>query len=742
MKGKVLDFNTGKGIPNARIMDASNTNIVVSDASGGFKLKVENFPLPISISALGFSEEELVLREYQDSFKVFLKPSEIDLSEVVVRSGLIPSNLMKTPASVGLITDADLKQIDAVNLVGIFNQVPGMYVNEGALNTNKINIRGVGARSQYSTNRIQAYFDGIPLTTGEGELTLDDFDAATLDRIEVIKGPGSSLYGAGLGGVISLYSSFPKKEGTSMKLTTELGSFNTMKNMVRLNLKEKGSAFSVSYSHLQSDSYRENSGYERNSVLVNGQLNSSENNRLSFLANLTRLKAYIPSSLNKTDFENEPQKAADNWAAAKGYESYDRGLLGISYLHNFSEEFVNTTSLYVNFRNAYEPRPFNILKEERTAAGARTKFNLDFHLFKKESALSFGGELYREWYGMSTYENLYEDFPGKGSLRGQRLSVNDQDRQYANFFSQLNTELSSKWHLEAGFNINTTSYKLTDLFSEDEVDQSGSYRFQTIFSPRLATVYEITSGKDLYASVSHGFSTPTVAETLTPEGKINTNLRPEVGMNYEIGFKGNWFQKRLYTELSVYSIRTRNLLVAQRIAEDQYVGVNAGSAHHNGLEFVADYNFRISDLVRGRGYANTSFNFFKFNRFVNDGVDNSGNELPGVPGSVINLGLDLSTVSGFSFFGSYRAVSEIALNDANTAYSDAYDLFNFKAIYDLVESKAWKVQLYAGVHNLFDERYASSILTNAVGFGGAQPRYYYPGNPRNYSGGVSLSYNF
>lgn len=742
MQGRVLNSNTGEGIPTARITDATNEIIAISDTAGGFKLKAENFPLKLKVSALGFDEKELSFEEYKDLFTILLKPSQISLSEVIVKSGLIPSNLRKTPASVGLLTETDLKRADAVDLVGTFNQVPGVYVNQGALNTNKITIRGVGARSQYSTNRIQAYFDGIPLTTGEGELSLDDFDAATLDRIEVIKGPGSSLYGAGLGGVISLYSSFPKMEGISTKLTTELGSFNTMKNTAKLGLKEKGSAFSASYSHLQSDSYRENSGYERNSVLVNGQLNNSENNRLSFLANLTRLKAYIPSSLNKTDFENEPQKAADNWATAKGYESYDRGLLGISNLHEFSEEFVNRTSLYVNFRNAYEPRPFNILKEERTATGARTKFNLDFYLFEKESALSFGGEFYQEWYGMSTYENLYEDFPGKGSVRGQRLSANDQHRQYANFFSQLNMELSFKWHLEAGFNINTTSYSLTDLFSEDEVDQSGSYRFQTIFSPRLATVYEITSGKDLYASVSHGFSTPTVAETLTPEGQINTGLKPEVGVNYEIGFKGNWFQNRVYTELSLYSIRTRDLLVAKRIAEDRYVGVNAGRAHHNGLEFMANYNFRISALVSGLAYANTSFNFFKFDRFVNDGVDNSGNELPGVPGSVINLGLDLSMASGFSFYSSYRAVSEIPLNDRNTEYSEAYTLFSFKAAYDLVDSKAWQAQLYAGVHNLFDEHYASSILPNAVGFGGAQPRYYYPGNPRNYYGGVSLSYSF
>lgn len=128
------------------------------------------------------------------------------LGEVVIRGTHIPSELRKIPAAISLITKRDLERIDATNFAQAFYNVPGVYVNQGALNTTKLNIRGIGGRSQYSTNRIQAYFNGFPLTTAEGELTLDDLDPESISRAEVIKGPASSIYGAGLGGVINIFS--------------------------------------------------------------------------------------------------------------------------------------------------------------------------------------------------------------------------------------------------------------------------------------------------------------------------------------------------------------------------------------------------------------------------------------------------------------------------------------------------------------------------------------------------------
>ncbi|UAB86331.1 TonB-dependent receptor [Zunongwangia sp. SCSIO 43204] len=741
LKGQILNETTSEAIANINIIAASEV-VAVSGKDGFFSIHNIDFPVVLKFSAIGFKTQKLRFDKNDTNFKVYLAPSNESLSEVKLRSTLIPTELQKTPAAVSLLSKNDLERTDATNFVDNLNYVPGVYVNQGALNTNKINIRGIGGRAQYATNRIQAYFDGIPLATAEGSLTLDDIDQESLERVEVIKGPTSSIYGAGLGGSINLYSADPGANESRVGVKVQGGSYNTWKKSDVISINGANSSVFATYNHVQSDGWRENGSYDRKSGLVNAKVLTSGKNSLSFLANFVKLKAYIPSSINEDDFLNDPESAAYTWGASRGYESYDRGLLGVSYKHHFSENFTNQTSVFLSFRNGYEPRPFNILKEERLSAGARTNFSLSTKLFELPSEFSFGAQYYNEWYETGTFENFYEDFDNLGSVRGERLSNNEQDRHYANFFAQVNIDLSERLLLEAGLNFNTTAYSLDDFYAEDNIDQTGNYTFDAVFSPRLGLSYEVAELKNIYASVSHGFSTPTVAETLTPEGQINTDLKAETGFNYEIGFKGNWSNNRLYTEVSLYSIQVRNLLVAQRVAEDQYVGINAGKTDHNGIEFFGKYSLDLTENWQVSPFINAAFNFFEFDRFVNEEVDYSGNELPGVPKHTINAGIDLSTDFGFSFNALYRNVGEIPLNDANALYTNSYDLINLKAAYAFDIIKDLQLNIYGGINNVFDEHYAASVLPNAVGFGGAAPRYYYPGYPSNYFTGLAVNYFF
>jgi len=742
IKGKILNATSLQPVENSTIFNLASEVIVGSNNMGEFRIKADKLPVMLHISADGFTDQQVEIKNSDQKIEIYLIPTSEVLSEVIIRSTIIPGKLQKIPAAVSLISSEDLKRIDASNLAQAFNNVPGVYVNQGALNTTKLNIRGIGARSQYSTNRIQAYFNGIPLTSAEGELTLDDIDLESLSGIEIIKGPTSSLYGAGLGGVINLYSAEADIDKTEVSVGSLFGSFGMLKKTVFASHGTSTSSLFANYSELQSDGYRDNGNYNRKSALIHAKLQFEKGNSLSFLANFTQLKAFIPSSINEEDFRNNPSAAASNWENSKGFESYDRGLLGVSYQHYFSSHFSNTTSIYMNFRDAFEPRPFDILKEEQVAAGARTKFNLETTLFQLPSKISFGAQFHREWYKSGTFENLYREFENWGSVLGESLSNNEQDRNYSNFFGQLNLEISEKTKIETGFNLNTTNYSLTDLFVQDETDQSGNYRFKTIFSPRIGITYEVANGKFFYTTISHGFSTPTVAETLTPEGQINTNLQPETGVNYEIGFKGNWLNNAFYTEAALYSIQIDNLLVAQRVAEDRYVGINAGKTNHNGIELFASYRFKLFTKIILKPYANAAFNFFEFEEFLNRDMDFSGNKLPGVPRSTANLGLDIKFKNNLSFYSNLLAVGKIPLNDANSVFTDTYKVFNLKAAYDWKLYKDLKIRFSGGINNVFDEKYAASVLPNAVGFGGTAPRYYYPGNPRNYFGEVGVNYVF
>lgn len=740
ISGTVINSQTGQPLANVNIIIPETQEGQVTDSEGAFSLQNVDLPLTLEFSSLGFRTQQRTFNKPESGIIISLQPEIGELSEVILRSANIKQELRKTPAAVGIITAKDLKRKDNFNLVQNFNYVPGVYVNQGALNTNKINIRGIGSRSQYSTNRIKAYINGIPITTAEGELTLDDLDPEMIDRIEIFKGPVSSVFGAGLGGAVNLYTDYRRRDQKSLSGAFSYGSFNTRKYHSNLTYVQDSLDLSVNYNKFQSDSYRENGAYDRVSISGNAGYLTKGGNYWSFFFSYANLKAFIPSSLNEDDFRNDPQSAAFTWYQAAGYESYSRNIMGLSYEHNFSEDFTNQTSVFFNSRDGYEPRPFDILDEDRNSVGIRSRFNQQLSLFEMPAEFSFGTEVMWEFYKAGTYENLYQSVEERRSVQGDLLSQNSQDRNYMNLFAQVNFQPIENMNIEAGLNFNSTAYELSDEYTQDEIDQSGDYRFDPVFSPRLGVSYDLSDKRTIYASVSHGFSTPSVAETLTPEGLINTDLKTETGLNYEAGFKGSWLKNRLYTELNLYSIQIRNLLVARRVGQDQYVGVNAGKADHNGIEFTSSYSANFSTAVQLNLFLNSNFNFYEFDQFVDLGENYSGNELPGIPEYMITPGMEL-VYQELSAKINYEAFGEMALNDANSEYTSAYQLLNLKLDYDFRLGGSLDIGFNFGINNILDEHYAASVVTNAIGFGGSAPRYYYPGEPRNYFGGVSLKYN-
>ena len=748
IRGEVLDAFTNKPLEGVKITSENAFETTFSDPSGMFSISVENLPVTLVFEYPSYSRKKLLVEDYGQKIQVFLSPSESSLSEIVLRSTIIPQELLETPSAVAVLSGEELERFDETNIMQNFSTVAGVNVQQGALNTNKLSIRGVGARSQYSTNRVKAYFMEIPITSAEGETTLDDLDPAVVERVEIIKGPTSSVYGAGLGGVITLFPAKAQEEGTNAEVKGTYGSYNLIRGTAQATHASKSTSLVATYNHVQTDGWRENSNYNRDSFSLFGQVAGGDNHEISILGHFVRQKAFIPSSVDRTTFSTNPSSAAFTWAAAKGYESYDKGLLGLSYKYKFSEEFTNTTSIYGTFRDAYEPRPFDILNESQTALGARTKFNLDSEFLNRSSQLSVGMEFYNEWYDIATYENLYERYGNVGSVPGFYLSHNEQDRNYYNIFLQWNLQLLDRLKLEAGLNLNATSYELKDLYEDDNIDQSGDYTFDHVISPRIGAVYSFVPGKNFYASVSHGFSTPTVAETLTPEGLINTSLEPETGINYEVGFKGNFLNNRLYAEVAAFSIQVDNLLVAERVAEDQYIGRNVGKTDHNGVELVLNYNFPIFSTLRARTFVNAAYNSFKFDEFIDEEEDFSGNDLPAVPRETLNAGLDLITSFGFTLRSTYQFEGEMPLNDANTEFRDFYNLVHLKASLEPLDIWSpgflnnWEIEFFGGVNNVLDEHYAASVIPNAVGFGGSDPRYFYPGMPRNFYGGLGIEYRF
>lgn len=694
------------------------------------------------LSITGYSQDTINTSQLKTGRIICIAtPDNNTLQEVIISNYHINDSLLNAPASISILSAAQLQRNNNSDIAASLNTVAGVFMQSGGLNTNRISIRGIGARTPYGTNKIRAFYGSIPLTSGDSETTIEDIDLEIISQVEVIKGPLSSVYGAGLGGAILIKPKQLHIPGNEAYTGTTIGSFGLVKNTVRYSYDNAFGSLNISYHKLETDGWRDNSAYNREGVTLAGELFRKQNSKLTYFGNYTYMKAFIPSSINKETFDNNPKAAAPTWAASKGYEQYDSYLGGLAYDWQAATWLKNSTSVFINAKDSYEPRPFDILTQDNMAWGARTQFFGNVKLGKMKTEFIAGIEYFNDGFDGSTFQNLYQDNNGNGNLQGDRLTGNEQKRDFINAFAQLRIQLLPKMELQTGLTYNKTQFKLDSTYPSDAI-RSQDYNYDGIWSPQVSLLYKPGRLQTVYASVSRGFSLPSIEETLTADGTINPNIKPENGYNFEIGGKFYFLNQSMYTEISLYRMQIKDLLVAQRVGDNQYIGVNAGETLHQGIEVTLNYNWEIDRYVNLHPYVSASIGNYEFKEFVNNGVDYSGNKLTGVPANKYNAGFMLQTHSGFYLSSDFYYVDKIPINDANSAFADSYILLNAKTGYRFELFKGMAAHLSAGINNSTNTHYASMVLVNATGINGAAPRYYYPGLPVNYYGNFSFNYSF
>lgn len=737
--GYVTDGKNGRPLPGATVVCEGEKAGVTTDTAGRFLLSCAGDTLEVRY--LGYLPRRLGAPRSDTTITVSLFPDTLRVfgdDPVVVSSRPLPVQL-KTPAPLSRLHPPDLARDEALSIAPALNRIGGVLMQSGALNTNRITIRGVGNRSPFGTAKIRAYLDEIPLTNGTGETTIEDLDLSLLGGVDVWKGPTGSTYGAGLGGMLHLRTTPLRAAApTFAQWQSTFGAYGRRRLVGQFHYRETQQlSWDLNVNHTRSDGYRENNDYDRLGVAAIGKWRASENHHTSLLLNYQELRAQIPSSLNRIDFENDPRQAAANWARVSGFEDNEKLLLGVTHraaLVNLgpARRIELAATPFVNYRTNYEVRPFNILRENSLALGLRGRIDYRRGPQTDLPILSLGAEAFREGYDWQT--NAVTASGGLDTL----LSDNRERRRYLSLFAEANLRWGDRWRLAAGLNWNTTGYSLTDRFPNDGKDLSGDFTYEPIWSPKLGLSYDLAENALLFAVLSYGFSIPTVEETLTPEGARNPDIRPETGWNIELGWRGKQLWEQLSFELTLYSMQIKDLLVARRTALDQFLGANAGRTVHNGLEaFLGWRPLRDADQIEL--WVSYTYADYFFADFVDGEQDFSGNELTGTAPHHLNAGVDFAAGP---FYGNvnYRFLDALPANDGNTVYTQPFQLFNLRAGFRKTLAKRVELDLFAGINNLLDEPYAAMVQVNAAGFGGSLPRYFYPGLPRNAYAGLRVRY--
>ncbi|WP_090389576.1 TonB-dependent receptor [Niabella drilacis] len=612
------------------------------------------------------------------------------------------------------------------SLVTAMNTIAGVRMEERSPGSYRINIRGSSLRSPFGVRNVKVYWGGIPLTDPGGNTYFNQLAFNNFNSVTVFKGPASSMYGAGTGGLILVEPPAEREKGLGLEYFT--GSYNARHILADGTWVKDNYTNTVTYAHDESDGYRAQSAMQRNNFSWNTQLkwNSQE---LTASVLFSDLYYQTPGALTLKEFEQDPRAARPKAGAFPGAAQINAAIwqktitAGVTHKQKFGSYWSNTTTGYGSYALVKNSAVRNFEQRREPHWGGRTVF--DFEKKWAETSL--------QWSTGAEAQQGYSTIRVSDNRNGRPDTLQTDDDVTIGTYSLFTQGILSRksWTYTAGVSFNRSRLLFSRLNEYPVTEQV--FRYNNEVAPRF-TILKKFRPADLLATVSRGFSPPTVAEVLPSTTIINPDLKAEHGWNYEITARKALLSGRLRLEATGFYFNLSQALVQRRDSSGADYFTNAGNIRQKGLELYASYAryFEAGLPDHLNITANYAHSHFKYQDFVKAAQRYSGNWVPGVPMNTLNAQLDLVLKPGIYTDINYYTASSVFLNDANAERAPAYHLLGIKLGYRK-QIHAVQVNMYAGVDNLFNETYSLGNDINAAG-----GRYYNAAPPRNYYLGAAI----
>ena len=661
-----------------------------------------------------------------------------NMGEVMVKAYEQNRKLIEVPAAIGLVGQTQLNRFGTNSILPALNMNPGVRMEERSPASYRLNIRGSSLRSPFGVRDVKIYYNEIPLTDPTGNTYLNGLGFFNFKSLEVIKGPAGSLYGAAIGGAM-LVRTLPRDWAPGVEAAYNWGSYATNNLNGSVSWGAAGHQNYVDYNHESSSGYRVQSSSRRDIGSWESLLKVTDRQTLHAYMYYSDLYYQTPGGLNIAEYTKDPRQARPPVGNTPGAVQAKAAIFQRTFVTGFSNEYrindhwENTTALYGSYTDFKNPgvRVYEIRKEPHF--GGRTVFQFLKQLDRTQLQINFGGEAQKGFFTTTDYSN------NQGTPGPQQTNEQINNWQYM-VFAQADLKFNNGWIVTAGASSNKSSIAFTNLTPVPPISQTRI--FDNKIAPRLAILKRITENISVYASVSKGFSPPTVSELLTSSGVIGYNLQPEDGIDYEVGLRGNLFHDKLYFDINGFFFHVNQAIVQRIDTNNVYYYVNAGSTRQNGLETHVSYQF-IDHPGQFISYLKTwisdTWNEFHYNSFIEvpsgtiKPVDYSGKQLPGVPPQTFVAGIDLGLSSGIYVNATYTYTDHVPLNDANTAYATYFNLVGARIGYRKSFDARFKMEFFAGVDNMLNVTYSLGNDFNA-----ANGRYYNAAAGVNYYAGLAL----
>lgn len=663
-----------------------------------------------------------------NSFVVFSQTDTIstskELEPVTVSSSRFISKDIQTPFSISVIDKSRLQVGQSkISLFESLGAVPGVFAtnSENFAQDLRISIRGFGARAAFGIRGIKIISDGIPESIPDGTAKVGNLDVGMMERMEVIKGPSSGLYGNASGGVISLFSENPKEHFA--ELQANVGAYGLQRYQFKTGQEIGKVTYLVSASRLLSVGFRDQNSIERN--FLNGKIiyTFTDKNKLTFLANyIDSPLAEDPGALIQTELDKNRQQVRPQNITFKASETFNQKRIALIYDHIFNDKH------QINARGFYLNRDF--ASRQALQASGQIAFNRDF--WGGGFNYQFTIKNYRLKTGLDL-ENQQDDRQRYDNLSGKEGSLKlDQVEKFRNIGIFLLQEFTiiPKLKLSLNTRFDDIRLEISDKFLSDG-DQSATQTFHR-FSPMAGLSFSPTISQAFFANISTNFETPSLNELSnnpTGLGGFNPMLTPQNSRSYEMGYKGI-LGKKFRADISIFYIEVRDEIVPYQLLNQ--VGRtyfrNAGLSERKGLEMGLTYKVR-SGLTT---YFNYTYSDFKYKNYVTTAGTFNGNTLPGIPKHNIYGEIRYFPSIGIYAIAQVRSIGELYADDANLTKSNSFVTVNLRVGYRK-QIKSLTLEPFIGINNLFNEIYNANIQINA-----ALNRYFEPAAGSFVFGGLTV----
>ena len=664
---------------------------------------------------------------------------------------------LQTPASVFRIDAPQVDTSSQVNLTEVVKGVPSLQIRnrENYAQDLQLSMRGFGARSTFGVRGIRLYVDGIPATMPDGQGQTSNIDLSSLDHVEVLTGPFSSLYGNSSGGTI-LTSTKEGQGKDSIELSYSGGSHDKSRAGLVLQGGAKGAnepSYVISSSYFDTDGYREHSGAEK--VLNNAKLswNLDDGSKINWVTNYVKIHADDPQGLNRDQWNANPKQVNDADNTYKVRKDIEQTQTGITWSKPINDKNELYAMAYLGNRQVtqYQSIPKSTQEANDNQAGGvidfeRNYYGADFRWTGKEllpnTTLSVGVALDamdEDRKGFENY-NLVNGQPSygvKGNLR------RDEDNTLWNIdpYLQASWQFLPTWRLDTGVRYSNVHYKSKDNYLSNG-DDSGKTDYDKVL-PSAALSWQILPELMAYVSYAKGFETPTFTEmAYRPDGEsgFNFDLTASTSDTYEIGLKT---QNHLgdFT-LAVFQTKTKDDIVSAGNSNGRSTFRNADKTLREGVEFA--WNKKLwRDLTATASYtyldatfdANVPEKLDQDEKVLASAIP-AGNAIPGIAKNQAYASLAWQPSHGLYGGVDVQYMDKVYVNDTNSDAAPSYSVTSANVGYAWVMGD-WKVNSFARVDNLFDKNYAGSVIVNDV-----NKRYFESADGRNWSAGLRVIKQF